>query len=126
MAILEHINLTVADAHETASILEQAFGWRVRWQGKTAQGGWDAVHVGTQDSYLALFSPGDTTGPAPKRYSRTGTLNHIGIVVPDLEAAEARVRAAGFTPHAHHDYEPGRRFYFEGPDGIEYEVVCYA
>ena len=24
------------------------------------------------------------------------------------------------------DYEPGRRFYFFDPDGIEYEVVSYS
>jgi len=43
-----------------------------------------------------------------------------------LEAVEARVKAEGFVPHNHADYEPGRRFYFDGPDGIEYEVVSYS
>lgn len=125
MTRLEHINLSVADAYATADVLCRAFGWTIRWQGKTSDGGWDAVHVGGEDSYIALFAvPADAGGP-PRRYSRHGTLNHIGLVVDDLSAAEARVRKAGFTPHAHHDYAPGRRFYFEGPDGIEYEVVSY-
>ena len=39
---------------------------------------------------------------------------------------EARVSAAGLIPFNHGDYEPGRRFYFLDPDGIEYEVVSYA
>jgi catechol 2,3-dioxygenase-like lactoylglutathione lyase family enzyme len=53
-------------------------------------------------------------------------LNHVGVVVEDLDATEAKVRAAGFAPHSHADYEPGRRFYFHDRDGIEFEVVSYA
>ena len=33
--------------------------------------------------------------------------------------------AAGLVPFNHGDYEPGRRFYFMDPDGIEYEIVSY-
>ena len=44
----------------------------------------------------------------------------------DLNTVEARVVEAGLTPFSHGDYEPGRRFYFLDPDGIEYEVVSYA
>jgi hypothetical protein len=29
------------------------------------------------------------------------------------------------VPFSHDDYDPGRRFYFLDPDGIEYEVVSY-
>ena len=32
---------------------------------------------------------------------------------------------AGLEPFSHGDYEPGRRFYFLDPDGIEYEVISY-
>ncbi|MEZ5340555.1 MAG: hypothetical protein R2706_03650 [Acidimicrobiales bacterium] len=38
---------------------------------------------------------------------------------------EARVIAAGFEPYNHGDYEPGRRFYFDDADAIEFEVVSY-
>ena len=48
------------------------------------------------------------------------------IQVDDLDAVEQRVIAAGLAPFSHGDYEPGRRFYFFDPDGIEYEVVSYA
>ncbi len=58
-------------------------------------------------------------------YTAPGALNHVGVVVEDLEATEARVVAAGFKPHSHADYEPGRRFYFDDADGIEFEVVSY-
>jgi catechol 2,3-dioxygenase-like lactoylglutathione lyase family enzyme len=63
---------------------------------------------------------------APDRYRTPGGLNHIGVVVEDLDAIEAKVKEAGFHPHNHADYEPGRRFYFDGPDDIEIEVVSYA
>jgi glyoxylase I family protein len=29
------------------------------------------------------------------------------------------------TTHNHDDYEPGRRFYYNDEDGIEFEVVNY-
>lgn len=54
-----------------------------------------------------------------------GGLNHVGVVVADLDATEARVKAQGFATHSHADYEPGRRFYFNDDAGIEYEVIQY-
>ena len=54
-----------------------------------------------------------------------GSLNHIGVEVDDLAAIEAKVLAAGLRPFGHDTYDPGRRFYFLDPDGIEYEVVSY-
>jgi catechol 2,3-dioxygenase-like lactoylglutathione lyase family enzyme len=97
------------------------FGWRVRWTGPAKAGGY-TVHVGTDDSYVAVYSY--APGKAPDLDG--GRLNHIGVVVEDLDAAEARVRDAGYEPHSHGDYEPGRRFYFDDADGIEFEVVSYA
>jgi catechol 2,3-dioxygenase-like lactoylglutathione lyase family enzyme len=59
-------------------------------------------------------------------FTKGRPLNHIGLEVDDPDAIEARVIAAGLRPFGHADYEPGRRFYFLDPDGIEYEVVSYA
>ena len=121
---LEHVNVTVPNARATAAILCEIFGWKVRWEGAAIDDGY-SVHVGTEDSYLAVYSPArDLIGQA-SRYDRVGALNHIGIVVPDLAVTEARVKAAGYTPYSHANYEPGERFYFDGPDGVEYEVVSY-
>ena len=49
-----------------------------------------------------------------------------GIVVDDLDAVETKVRTLGYATHSHADYEPGRRFYFDDENGIEFEVVSYA
>ena len=42
-----------------------------------------------------------------------------------IDATEEQVRKAGFEPHNHADYEPGRRFYFLDRDGVEFEVISY-
>lgn len=124
-AMLEHANITVSDSEKTAKRLCDLFGWHIRWQGEAIHGGM-TVHVGSENSYLALYTPGKRTGAPASSYLTTGGLNHIGIVVDDLDAAEKRVAEAGFEPHSHADYEPGRRFYFHDDDGIEFEVVSYA
>lgn len=122
---LEHVNLTVRDPKATAALLSELFDWQVRWEGDSIYGGY-SVHVGEAESYLALYAPPKEIEDAESSYYRAGGLNHIGIVVRDLDAVEARVKAAGFEPNSHADYEPGKRFYFDGPDGVEYEVVSYA
>ena len=124
MTRLEHVNVTVADPDKTAAQLCDLFGWQIRWAGAGMQTG-RTVHVGGADSYLALFSFGDP-GPALTQSDRTrGGLNHIAVVVSDLDATEARIRDAGYTTQNHADYAPGRRFYFTEDNGIEIEVVEY-
>ena len=124
MAYLEHVNVTVADPKRTAAMLCDLFDWHVRWEGTAKNNGY-TVHVGGRDAYVAVYSVG-SDGPAVDSYTTLGGLNHIGVVVDDIEATEDKVRALGFTPHNHADYEPGRRFYFDDADGIEFEVVSYA
>ena len=123
-ARLEHANFTVSDPAATARWMEKLFGWHIRWQGDAIAGG-HTVHVGTKDRYLALYTPGDATADGPSSYTTVGGLNHIAVVVDDLDSCEAAVKAQGFATGNHQDYEPGRRFYFHDSDGIEYEVVQY-
>ncbi|AUH32251.1 VOC family protein [Paracoccus tegillarcae] len=124
MTRLEHVNVTVADPDATAKLLCDLFGWHVRWSGEAMQNG-RTVHVGSDDSYVALFSHGDDqAGPIDSYRTRAG-LNHIAVVVDDLAATEARVVRAGYVPGKHADYEPGHRFYFTEENGVEIEVVNY-
>ena len=124
-AKLEHVNYTVTDSHKTAAWLGDVFGWHIRWQGPSIDNG-HTIHVGTDDDYVALYTPGKPLGDKENNYVTPGGLNHLAVTVDDIRAAEARVKAAGFEPHSHADYEPGERFYFHDADGIEYEVVSYA
>jgi catechol 2,3-dioxygenase-like lactoylglutathione lyase family enzyme len=123
-AYLEHTNLTVKNPDESAQLLVELFGWRVRWTGDAIYGGY-SVHVGGERSYLALYALASDQGKAIDSYRHLLGLNHLGIVVADLDAAEQAVIAAGFQPHSHANYEPGRRFYFKAKDGLEFEVISY-
>lgn len=123
-SFLEHVNVTVRDPQATAELYRDLFGWTIRWSGKGIHDG-DVCHVGDAHSYVAVYSRGGTDQPGDT-YATIGGLNHLGVVVGDLDAVEAKIRAAGFVTRNHADYEPGRRFYFDDPDGIEIEVVSYA
>ena len=123
-AVLEHLNVTVSDPARTAQLMSDLFDWKIRWQGESKMGG-HTVHVGEDDTYLALYTVGAPKAPDAS-YHMKGGLNHIGVVVDDLDAVEAKVKDAGYKPHNHGDYEPGRRFYFHDHDGIEFEIVSYA
>ncbi|WP_412049777.1 VOC family protein [Hoeflea sp. Naph1] len=123
-SFLEHVNFNVADAPATAKWMCDLFGWKIRWQGPASNGGL-SIHVGTDDNYLAIYTP---EAPRPRHDNPRGevaNLNHVGIVVDDLDAVEARVKAIGYTPFNHADYEPGRRFYFNDENDIEFEIVNY-
>lgn len=118
---LEHVNITVTDIDRSAALLAQLMGWHIRWRGPSMLGG-ETIHVGGENDYIAVYS----RGAEIKRFAKGVPLNHVGLVVDDLDAAEAAVKAAGLEPFNHADYEPGRRFYFFDWDGIEFEMVSYA
>jgi len=123
-AQLEHVNYTVSDAKKTAGWLCDVFDWRVRWEGPSMNNGY-SMHVGTEDRYVALYTPGQSRKTEEDNYVTAGGLNHVAVVVDDLDDTEERVKAKGFRVGDHYDYEPGKRFYFYDDDGIEYEVVSY-
>jgi len=125
MATLEHTNITVCDPQATAAWMHKVFGWKTRWAGEAISNGY-TVHVGSAHTYLALYTPPNGAGSSSEiSYEVIGGLNHVGVLVEDLDATEKRVIAVGFTPKSHGDYEPGRRFYFDDDNGIEFEVVQY-
>lgn len=82
--------------------------------------------MGTDEQYVALYTgPGGGQLPAEDNCRQLHGLNHIAVVVDDLDTVEAKVKAKGLEPMNHADYEPGRRFYSNDRDGIEYEVISY-
>lgn len=117
---LEHANITVSDIDRTSRLLQDLLGWHERWRGPAINGG-ETIHVGGDFSYIAVY----TDRKEHARFAKGAPLNHVGLVVDDLDEAEARVIAAGLVPFNHGDYEPGRRFYFFDWDGIEFELVSY-
>lgn len=123
-ARLEHTNITVSDSKATAAWLCDVFGWHVRWQGASIHNG-HSIHVGSDDSYIALYNPPNGQPKREDNYQTFGTLNHIAVFTDDIDGVERRVKAAGFVPGNHADYAPGRRFYFDDADGIEWEVASH-
>ena len=120
---LEHVNISVKNAQKTALDLCTLFDWHVRWEGNAGCGAGYTYHVGNDVCYIALYTP--NTGDVPI-FRKSQPLNHIALVVDDLDKIETRVKVIGHTPFAHDDYEPGRRFYFFDENMIEFEVVSYA
>ena len=120
-ARLEHANITVSDPDRSAAFFARLCGWHERWRGPSQLGGW-TIHLGSDTDYLALYTPGE---PQAARFAKGVPLNHVGLLVDDLDSAQKVVEEAGLTPFNHMDYEPGRRFYFFDWDGIEFEVVSY-
>lgn len=124
-AVLEHLNVTVPDIQKSAELLCRLFDWTVRWEGDSLNGGY-SMHVGGPDSYIALYTPAQDVADGIETHTTALGLNHISVTVGALDETEARVRTAGLETHSHADYEPGRRFYFNLPNGLEVEVVSYA
>jgi catechol 2,3-dioxygenase-like lactoylglutathione lyase family enzyme len=117
---LEHANITVSDIERSSKLLRDLCGWEERWRGPSLNDG-ETIHVGEEFSYIALY----TDRQEHARFTKGVPLNHVGLLVDDLDAAEQVVTEAGLLPFNHADYEPGRRFYFFDWDGIEFEVVSY-
>jgi catechol 2,3-dioxygenase-like lactoylglutathione lyase family enzyme len=121
---IEHVNIAVSNPEKSAAMLIDLFDWHIRWNGKAQMGG-ETIHVGNEQFYLAVYAM--ALGAEEVLHHKKGApLNHIGIVVDNLDEVERRVIAQGLTPFGHGDYEPGRRFYFFDRDGIEYEIISYA
>ncbi|MEM6909102.1 MAG: VOC family protein [Pseudomonadota bacterium] len=117
---IEHANLTVTEPERSADLFKRLLGWHERWRGKSQMGG-NTIHVGDANTYLALYTNEEAEGG----HAKGQPLNHVGLLVDDLFAAEEVVAAAGLKPFGHDNYDPGERFYFLDWDGIEFEVVSY-
>lgn len=124
-AYLEHLNITVSDPDKTAATLMQLFDWQCRWAGASMDEGY-TVHVGNDQCYIALYSRADLYPAAQGGHSRLLNLNHLAVVVPNLETIQARAVSLGMQPFNHGNYEPGKRFYVYVEDELEIEVVSYA
>jgi len=126
-AQVEHLNLTVKDPAKIAQHLTRIFDWEIRWSGPSKDTG-TTIHVGTPDNagtYVALYTHDSLSHSQPRDHLEPANLNHIGIVVDNLESIERRVLSQGFKTHNHADYAHGRRFYFDISEELEVEVISY-
>lgn len=123
---LEHANLVVRDIDGMIRFLRTAFpGFRVRREGTGWQGDrW--VHLGTDDTYIALNSARKDPAEPWVPYDGKPGLNHLGYEVEDVEALRTRMVAAGYLDSSVPNRHPHRkRVYFHDAEGNDWEFVEY-
>ncbi len=122
---LEHANLIVRDIDAAVRFVTAAFpDFRVRREGMHQGRRW--LHVGTDDTYLALNQATAEPAEAWEPYSGKPGLNHLGYEVDDVEALRARLAQAGFEESTVPNSHPHRRrVYFYDADGNDWEFVQY-
>ena len=123
---LEHANLSVPDVEEALRFVRTAFpDFRLRWDGHTLQG-WRAVHVGNDETYLALTEAPKAAAEEWVPYGGKPGLNHLGFVVDDAEGVRERLAAAGYHDSTFPNAHPHRtRVYFHDAFGNDWEFVEY-
>ena len=123
---LEHANPGVCDIEAMTRFLQIAFPeFRKRGEG-TSRDGTRWVHIGTNDTYIALGQSNAHSGRHWAPYNGEPGVNHLAFEVDDVESLHMRLKAAGYrdstVPNAH----PHRkRVYFHDPEGNDWEFVQY-
>ena len=123
---LEHANLRVHAIDAVVRFLMTAFpDFKIRRDATDPDGSrW--VHVGSNETYIALNQAKPEESRRSTPYKGRPGLNHLAYEVDDVEALRARLRAAGYrdstVPNAH----PYRtRVYFYDPEGNDWKFVQY-
>ena len=125
-ARLEHANLCVRDIDGMIRFIQTAFpDFRIRFDGTGTDGArW--VHVGTDDTYLAL----NQATVQPERpwipYAGLPGVNHLAYEVDDVDALRERLKSAGYEDSTVPNIHPYRkRVYFHDSEGNDWEFVQY-
>ena len=123
---LEHANLCVHDINGVIRFLQTAFpDFRIRHD-TTDENGLRWVHVGNNETYIALNQAKTDAERRSKPYGGKPGLNHLAYEVDDVEALRSRLRAAGYQDSTVPNSHPYRkRIYFYDPDGNDWEFVQY-
>lgn len=122
---LEHANIVVREFDAMVRFLNTAFpAFRVRQEGLNDGQRW--MHIGTDDTYIALTEASEEPAEEWIPYSGRPGVNHLGYEVDDVEALRARLAAAGFRDSTYPNNHPHRkRVYFYDADGNDWEFIQY-
>ena len=103
---LDYVELPGADIPASKKFYAAVFGWTFTDYGP---------------DYVAFDAHGREGGfNAARKVSREGPL--VVLYANDLDAMEAKAKAAGAVIVAHESFEGGRRFHFRDPNGNEIAV----
>ncbi len=123
---LEHANMAVRDVEAMIRFLRTAFPEFRERGGGTGSSGQRWVHVGTDDTYLALNQATKEPSKTREPYSAEPGFNHLGYEVSDVDALRTRLLAAGYRESTVPNSHPHRkRVYFFDPEGNDWEFVQY-
>jgi catechol 2,3-dioxygenase-like lactoylglutathione lyase family enzyme len=125
-AYLEHANLHVSDVDGMLDFIRTALpDFRVRFDsGADDPERW--VHVGDDQTYLALYRASLPRTQAADPYNGEPQLNHLGFVVEDVDAVRQRLLAKGYRDSTLPNRHPARkRLYFRDAENNEWEFVEY-
>ncbi|MEL6869684.1 MAG: VOC family protein [Pseudomonadota bacterium] len=122
---MEHANLHVRHFEDAVRFLRTAFpDFEIRHQ--STLDGMRRMHIGTQDTYIALTETKASDAPGKHPYDGMPGVNHLGYEVDDVDALRARLTAAGFRDSTYPNNHPHRkRVYFCDADGNDWEFVQY-
>ena len=126
---LEHLNVSLTDLDRATRALRAIVPeWSVRGTGSWDDGAGHSLewrHVGDDFQYLSLYAtaPGETLRAAGSGVA----FNHLALVVDDLDAALARLRAIGIPlDHIGGSTEHRRSAYVMiEPERLQIELVAY-
>ena len=120
---LEHANITVNNLKAAIAFFTTAFPhFKIRGGGKGER---EWVHLGDDETYLALNQTTKNQTPEEKNYNRVG-INHLGFVVNNVEEIAQRLLANGYLRDYPKQIEKFRiRDYFADEEGNQYEFVQY-
>ena len=122
---IEHANMVVRNIDAMAQFLRTAFpDFEVRQDAGEGDDRW--VHIGTDDTYIALYQASQEPAERWRPYSGVPGVNHLGWEVDDVDALRERMRRAGYRDSTVPNKHPHRcRVYFYDPDGNDWEFVQY-
>ncbi len=123
---LEHANICVKDIDVMIGFLKTAFpDFRVRGEGTGKDGGrW--LHVGTDDTYIALQQANKDAVSDWTPNSGKQRVNHLAYEVDDIDSLRNRLLSKGFEESAVVDSHPHRkRAYFNDSEGNNWEFIQY-
>ena len=122
---MEHANLIVRNIDDSVRFLKAAFPeFDIRREGLSKGRRW--MHIGTDDTYLALTEATDEPAETWVPYTGKPGVNHLGYEVGDVAAIRERLVTAGFKDSTYPNNHPHRkRVYFYDADGNDWEFVQY-
>ena len=124
---LEHANICVKNIYLMICFLETAFpDFRVRGKGLSQDGTIKWLHIGTDDTYIALQQAEKNAVSDWTPNSGKPGVNHLAYEVDEIDSLRNRLISNGFKELTVVDSHPHRkRVYFNDPEGNDWEFIQY-